>query len=65
MSDDWKFVLAFVFICAAIYLLVRTGLLQAVIRKPTARCHDGVLSFSKHRCGTCSHHGGVLEFFPA
>ncbi len=25
----------------------------------TARCRDGIFSFSKHRRGTCSHHGGV------
>lgn len=25
----------------------------------TARCGDGSYSFSEHRRGTCSHHGGV------
>jgi Protein of unknown function (DUF3761) len=25
----------------------------------TARCADGTYSFSQHRSGTCSHHGGV------
>lgn len=25
----------------------------------TARCRDGTLSYSRHRRGTCSHHGGV------
>ena len=25
----------------------------------TAICHDGTYSFSTHRRGTCSHHGGV------
>jgi hypothetical protein len=25
----------------------------------TARCFDGSWSFSQHRQGTCSHHGGV------
>jgi hypothetical protein len=25
----------------------------------TARCRDGTYSFSQHRSGTCSHHGGV------
>jgi len=24
-----------------------------------ARCRDGTYSFSQHRRGTCSHHGGV------
>jgi hypothetical protein len=25
----------------------------------TAQCEDGAYSFSQHRPGTCSHHGGV------
>ena len=25
----------------------------------TARCADGSWSFSEHRRGTCSHHGGI------
>jgi hypothetical protein len=25
----------------------------------TAQCADGTYSYSKHRSGTCSHHGGV------
>ena len=25
----------------------------------TAKCRDGTYSFSQHRRGTCSHHGGV------
>ena len=35
-------------------------------RKPagsTARCRDGSYSFSQHRQGTCSHHGGVAQWF--
>lgn len=28
----------------------------------TARCVDGTYSFSQHRSGTCSHHGGVAEW---
>ena len=27
----------------------------------TAKCRDGTYSFSQHRSGTCSHHGGVLS----
>lgn len=30
----------------------------------TARCRDGTLSYSAHRRGTCSHHGGVAEWNP-
>jgi hypothetical protein len=28
----------------------------------TAQCTDGTYSFSQHRQGTCSHHGGVAEW---
>jgi hypothetical protein len=28
----------------------------------TAKCDDGTYSFSQHRQGTCSHHGGVAEW---
>lgn len=28
----------------------------------TARCRDGTYSFSQHRAGTCSHHGGVAAW---
>jgi Predicted solute binding protein len=29
----------------------------------TALCRDGTYSYSKHRQGTCSHHGGVLIWY--
>jgi len=28
----------------------------------TAQCRDGSYSFSEHRQGTCSHHGGVDQW---
>jgi hypothetical protein len=28
----------------------------------TAQCRDGSYSFSAHRSGTCSHHGGVAKW---
>jgi hypothetical protein len=28
----------------------------------SARCRDGTYSFSEHRRGTCSHHGGVATW---
>ena len=28
----------------------------------TAKCNDGTYSFSQHRQGTCSHHGGVAAW---
>jgi len=27
----------------------------------SAQCRDGTYSFSQHRSGTCSHHGGVAH----
>jgi hypothetical protein len=30
----------------------------------TALCQDGTYSFSQHRQGTCSHHGGVSKWLP-
>lgn len=29
----------------------------------TAQCNDGTYSFSQHRQGTCSHHGGVAQWY--
>lgn len=29
----------------------------------TAQCKDGTYSYSQHRSGTCSHHGGVAVWF--
>lgn len=29
----------------------------------SARCRDGTYSFSQHRSGTCSHHGGVSVWY--
>lgn len=28
----------------------------------SAQCRDGTYSFSQHRSGTCSHHGGVASW---
>lgn len=28
----------------------------------TAQCNDGTYSYSQHRSGTCSHHGGVAQW---
>ena len=28
----------------------------------SAECRDGSYSYSQHRSGTCSHHGGVLTW---
>src|ERR1051326_1626960 len=31
--------------------------------RATARCRDGSYSFSQHRRGTCSYHGGVAVWY--
>jgi hypothetical protein len=64
MTDELRLVIGVLLIAAIGYLLCRTGVLQALVSRPTARCRDGSMSFSEHRCGTCSHHGGVAEFLP-
>lgn len=66
MTEDQKFYLVITFVVVAIIVIARfPGILIAFIGKSTARCRDGSLSYSAHRCGTCSHHGGVDEFLPA
>jgi hypothetical protein len=35
---------------------------SAVPQGATAQCRDGSYSFSQHRSGTCSHHGGVEKW---
>ncbi|MGD0715339.1 MAG: DUF3761 domain-containing protein [Gaiellaceae bacterium] len=48
------------FAVVLVALLVLVG--PAVASPPpgaTARCRDGTYSYSQHRSGTCSHHGGV------
>jgi hypothetical protein len=35
---------------------------KSVSAGASARCRDGTYSFSEHRRGTCSHHGGVASW---
>jgi len=35
---------------------------QTPAGQPTARCKDGTMSYSQHRSGTCSRHGGVEQW---
>ena len=32
--------------------------------EPTALCNDGTYSYSQTDRGTCSHHGGVDQWYP-
>lgn len=65
MTEELRFALALFIIAAIGYLLWKTGALQALARKPTARCADGAYSYSAKPRGTCSHHIGVDEWLPA
>jgi hypothetical protein len=40
----------------------RPGTTPVEGKKASARCKDGNLSYSEHRSGTCSGHGGVAEW---
>jgi hypothetical protein len=43
--------------------LVRSPTFSSTVPEgATARCRDGSYSFSRHRRGTCSHHGGVAKW---
>jgi hypothetical protein len=49
-----------------VVLAVSATAVQAASASPppgaTALCRDGTYSFSHHRAGTCSHHGGVAKW---
>ena len=36
--------------------------LPRVLNGASAICRDGTYSYSQHRQGTCSHHGGVAQW---
>ena len=66
MIGDYKLYLLVALVIIAIVVIARyPAILLAFVGKATARCRNGSMSFSAHRCGTCSHHGGVAEFLPA
>lgn len=44
---------------AAALVVAPAGLAGRTPSGPTAQCTDGTYSYSAHRRGTCSHHGGV------
>ncbi|MFQ6398978.1 DUF3761 domain-containing protein [Nocardia sp. KC 131] len=43
----------------------RPGQATAAPDGATAQCEDGTYSSSRHRRGTCSHHGGVARWLVA
>lgn len=51
------------------YINVDGNTVQSPLKTPTipagasAKCGDGTYSFSQHRSGTCSHHGGVAVWY--
>ena len=48
--------------CVSVAVIEEPRAPTAETRKPTAKCRDGSFSYSKHRSGTCSSHGGVQEW---
>ena len=46
-------------LAVAAFAVVPSPVAGSVPAGATARCRDGTYSFSQHRSGTCSHHGGV------
>ena len=46
----------------AAFAVVPSPVAGSVPAGATARCRDGTYSFSQHRAGTCSHHGGVAAW---
>ena len=56
--------------CVAAVILGATSPAAAATPTPTpppgatAQCCDGSPSYSQHRSGTCSHHGGVCQWCP-
>lgn len=54
-------------VCSFLSLLISVSLLQPTQAKPqdpSAICRDNTFSYSANRSGTCSGHGGVLEWCP-
>jgi hypothetical protein len=49
-------------VVAAVALAVPSVTAGSTPAGATARCRDGTYSFSQHRSGTCSHHGGVAAW---
>jgi Protein of unknown function (DUF3761) len=63
MTGDHGIYLVVALIVLAIVVITRyPAVLLTFAGKVTARCRDGSVSFSSHRCGTCSHHGDFAEF---
>ena len=60
-----RFVLAAAALALSTLVVVSGPAIAARAASPpgaTARCGDGTYSYSQHRSGTCSHHGGVAAW---
>jgi hypothetical protein len=61
-----RFAVVWAFVACALFSLgLGVGAVRAAPPGATARCSDGTYSFSQHRSGTCSHHGGVAAWLAA
>jgi hypothetical protein len=67
MFEEAKLLTCILVLVGFVVLIVRypalRSLLARFVNSPTAKCHDGSLSYSDHPRGTCSHHGGVHRWF--
>ncbi len=52
-----KLLIAFI-----VSVLIALGMVLTSRLIPKADCKDGTVSYSKHRSGTCSRHGGVAKW---
>jgi hypothetical protein len=53
-------------LCVFLLFMLSSGIAHDILDddQPTAECRDGSYSYSQHRQGTCSWHGGVGEWGP-
>jgi len=67
-NDDLKFWLGVAAIALLVIVAIRYPAAISVLIafagvRATAQCRDDTFSFSRERCGTCSHHGGVEAWY--
>lgn len=55
----WIKISALVLETAMIGLAIHGHYAKPALPRISAQCRDGTVSWSRHRSGTCSHHGGV------
>ncbi len=51
-----------ILVAVVVLVVAVCAYLFAPLHPITATCKDGTVSYSNHRSGTCSRHGGVLTW---